>query len=77
MQRKEISQETVNLLVDIIKETIGEGGLKSITKRLEGRDLKGRELVYAFAEEVMNIYGQKGSYALIRQLGRDLANMFL
>jgi len=77
MVRREISQETVNLLIDIIKETVGEGGLKSILRRLEGQNLKGRELVYAFAEEMMNVYGQKGSYALIRQLGRDLAKRLM
>ncbi|RUM30110.1 MAG: hypothetical protein DSY32_02560 [Aquifex sp.] len=77
MERKEISQETVNLLMDIIKETVGENGLRSILKRLEGKSLKGRELVYSFAEEMMNVYGQKGSFALIRQLGRDLAKRLM
>ena len=72
MEIKEISRETIELLLSLMEKTIGENGVKTIVNRLAG-NLQGRELVYTFAEELMKIYGDKGSFAIIRQLGRDLA----
>ncbi|GAB6066586.1 hypothetical protein JCM9492_16820 [Aquifex pyrophilus] len=66
MERKEISQETINTLIELMKGVVGEGGVNTVMKKLEG-NLSGRELVYTFAEEMMKLYGDKGSYAIIGQ----------
>ncbi|NPA32905.1 MAG: hypothetical protein GXO04_04700 [Aquificae bacterium] len=76
MALKEISKETVEKLLKIMEGTIGESGVKTVLRRLDP-DAGGRELVYAFADELMKLYGEKGAFALIRQLGRELAKSFM
>lgn len=72
----EITQETINTLLELFKKTVGEKGVKLLSNRVS-KDLSGRELVYEIASMAMEIYGTKGSYAVMRQLGRELANSLM
>jgi len=72
----EITQETINTLLELFKKTVGEKGVKLLSNRVS-KDLSGRELVYEIASVAMEIYGTKGSYAIMRQLGRELAKSLM
>ncbi len=73
---KEITQETVNTLLELFKKTVGDKGVKLLMNRIS-KDLSGKELVYEIASTTMEIYGTKGSYAVVRQLGRELAKSLM
>ena len=73
---KEITRETVELLLELTKSTIGDKGVRTLLNRTS-ENLSGRELVYNIASAVMDVYGDKGSYAIVRQLGRDLAKKLM
>jgi len=72
----EITQETINTLIELFKKAVGEKGVKILSNRVS-KDLSGRELVYEIASVAMEIYGTKGSYAIMRQLGRELAKSLM
>ena len=73
---KEITRETIELLLELTKQTIGDKGVKILLNK-SSKDLSGKELVYDIASVAMEIYGDKGSYAIVRQLGRDLAKSLM
>jgi len=71
----EISQEVVLTLVELMTKTIGPSAMSVVLKRLDNDDsLEGQALVMACAEEVENVFGSQGAYAILRQVGRDLSN---
>ncbi len=73
--RGEINQDVVNTLVELMRKTIGEGGISVILKRLgEHGELSGRALVIACAEEMELLFGAQGAYAILRQVGRELSD---
>lgn len=76
----EISQDVINTLVSLTKNILGENAvnqiLSEISKRV-GESSSGKEIVFAFADEVQNMFGKKGGYAIIRQLGREVAKVLM
>jgi len=38
---------------------------------------EGRDVIYIFAEEAQNLLGDKGAYASLRQVGRELARILM
>ena len=71
-----ISRETIDILINLSEKILGEKGMEVVLRRTD-KELSGRELVYNLASVMMEIYGQKGSFAIIRQLGRDLAKSLM
>ncbi len=74
--RGEITEEVINLLVSLMKNVLGENAVNVILKNCQ--DPKdGRRLVYRFAQETQNLLGDNGSFAAMRQLGRELAKKLM
>lgn len=74
MIKGNITKEVVDTLIALMKDVIGEKTVNIILNKLEaGEDAKGKDIVYAFAESTTNILSKKASFAILRQVGRDLA----
>lgn len=73
-QRGEITGEVVNTLIELMTDVIGKNAVNIVLKQFPDGGLPpGRDLVFKFAEETQNLLGNAGSYAVLRQVGRDLA----
>lgn len=58
-----ITQETIEILMELFKKTVGEKGIKILlTRTSEG--VSGRKLVYEIASMAMEIYGKKEAMLL-------------
>jgi predicted hydrocarbon binding protein len=76
----EINQEVINTLIDLTKTIIGEKAVDNIVKSVMEKNKEnctGRDIIFAFADEIQNLYGQNGGYAIIRQLGREVAKSLM
>ena len=72
--RGEITQEVIDTLIGLMEGVIGKPAVKIVLNHFpEGEQLIGKELVFRFAEETQNLLGSAGAYAVLRQVGRDLA----
>lgn len=74
VQRNEITKEVVDTLIGLMTDVIGKNAVNIVLKQFpEGEMPAGKELVFRFAEETNNLLGTSGAYAVLRQVGRDLA----
>jgi len=76
----EINQEVINTLIDLTKAIIGEKAVDNIVKSVNEKNKEnavGKDIVFAFADEIQNMYGQNGGNAIIRQLGREIAKSLM
>ena len=74
VQRGEITQEVVNTLIELMTDVIGKNAVAIVLRQFPpGEQPPGRELVFRFAEETEKLLGTSGAYAVLRQVGRDLA----
>ena len=75
-----INKEVIDTLVSLTRNILGDKAvdqiLNNIAKKV-GDNLTGRDIVFAFADEIQNIYGQNGGYAIVRQLGREVAKVLM
>ena len=72
----EINEEVINLLVSLMENILGKSAVQVILKNCKDKT-DGRRLVYKFAEETQKLLGDKGSFAAMRQLGRELAKKLM
>ena len=74
VSRGEITQEVVETLVGLMAEVIGQKAVEIVLQQFPADEQPtGRDLVYRFAEETDKLLGTAGAYAVLRQVGRDLA----
>ncbi len=74
----QINKEVVDTLVKLMESVIGKRSVEIILRKLNNREnLRGKDLIYTFAEETQNLLGDKGGYATLRQVGRDLAKSLM
>lgn len=76
----EINQEVIQTLVSLTKNILGERAVEQILNEVSKRSgdvNSGKDIVFAFADEVQKMFGQKGGYAIIRQLGREVAKVLM
>jgi predicted hydrocarbon binding protein len=76
----EINQEVINTLIDLTKAIIGEKAVNNIVKSVNEKNKEnttGEDIVFAFADEIQNLFGQHGGYAIIRELGREVAKSLM
>jgi hypothetical protein len=76
----EINKELINTLIELTKTIIGEKAVNNIVKSVMEKnkeDTTGKDIVFAFADEIQNLFGQNGGYAIIRQLGREVAKSLM
>ena len=70
----EITKEVIDTLINLMKDIIGEKAVNIVLNGLNvGEDAKGKDIVYAFAESTTNLLSKKASFAILRQVGRELA----
>ncbi len=72
----EINKEVINLLISLMKNILGNNAVEVILKNCRDKT-DGKRLIYKFAEETQNLLGQKGAFASMRQLGRELAKKLM
>jgi hypothetical protein len=74
VSRGEITQEVVDTLIELMSEVIGKNAVAVVMNQFPAGDLPpGKDLVFRFAEETEKLLGSAGGYAVLRQVGRDLA----
>ncbi len=74
--RGEINKEVIQLLIALMENILGKKAVSVILKNCEDQN-DGKRLVYRFAEETQNLLGDKGSFAAMRQLGREIAKKLM
>jgi len=73
-----ITQEVIDTLIGLMKDVIGEIPVNIILKRIDvSEGAKGKDIVYAFAESTTNLLSKKASFAILRQVGRELAQSMM
>ncbi|WP_457641348.1 hypothetical protein [Persephonella sp.] len=76
--KESITQEIIDTLIDLIKKTLGENTVKIILDNSKNQDgTSGREIIFSFADEMQKLIGDKGAFASMRQLGRDLSRQLM
>ncbi|WP_297457328.1 hypothetical protein [Persephonella sp.] len=73
---EKINEEVISILVKLTKNIIGDKAVELILKDL-GEDISGRQLVFAFAEKIQDLFGEKGGFSTMRQLGREVAKTMM
>lgn len=75
---EQLSWQVLDILVEKIRGLIGEGAvsvLQSI-KTADRNQPPNPELVYNIGNELEDMIGKKGAFALLRQVGREIGAMF-
>ncbi len=72
----EINKEVIELLISLMENVLGKGAVQVILKNCKDQT-DGKRLVYRFAEETQKLLGDQGSFAAMRQLGRELAKKLM
>lgn len=72
--RGEITQEVVDTLIKLMSDVIGKNAVDIVLRQFPSEEQpSGKDLVFRFAEETEKLLGTSGGYAILRQVGRDLA----
>ena len=73
-----ITKEVIDTLIGLMKDVIGDKAVDIVLSNINvGEDAKGKDIVYAFAESTTNILSKKASFAILRQVGRELAAVIM
>jgi predicted hydrocarbon binding protein len=73
-----INEEVINTLVSLVESTIGLNAVKVVINNTDiNKKMEGREILYQFAEAMQKTLGEKGAFASMRQVGRDLARYLM
>jgi predicted hydrocarbon binding protein len=69
-----ISQEILEELYTILEGIIGPRGVKLLQRRIEEKGLKDiPQIIFEIAGEMENLFGSKGAFATLREVGRQVA----
>ncbi|MGC8942339.1 MAG: hypothetical protein ACP5KF_06730, partial [Sulfurihydrogenibium sp.] len=58
--KRTINKEFIDTLVSLTRNVLGDNAVDHILNRINkkvGSDVSGRDIVFAFADEIQNIYG--------------------
>ncbi len=73
-----ITKEVIDTLIGLMKGVIGEVPVNIILKKINvDEGAKGKDIVYGFAESTTNLLSKKASFAILRQVGRELAQSMM
>lgn len=74
----EITQEVIDTLIGLMTDVIGKKAVEIVLNGINvGEGAKGKDIVYAFAESTTNLLSKKASFAILRQVGRELASSIM
>ncbi|GAB6072684.1 hypothetical protein JCM14244_10610 [Venenivibrio stagnispumantis] len=75
----EINEEVISTLVNLSKNILGENLVNQLLNNLKSKEgtenLSGKDIVFAFADKIQEIFGNNGGYAIIRQLAREVTKV--
>ena len=70
----DISQEILEDLYKILSDIVGEKAVNLFKKRIEKKGIKDvPTIIFEVAGEMENIFGTKGAFATLREVGRQIA----
>lgn len=73
-----VSREVIDTIISITSEILGENGVKILVRDCDtDHKISGKELIYKIAEQLQNIYGYNGGYAVFREIGRQIAKKLM
>jgi predicted hydrocarbon binding protein len=73
-----ITKEVIDTLIGLMKDVIGDRAVNIVLNNIDvSENAKGKDIVYAFAESTTNILSKKASFAILRQVGRELAAVIM
>lgn len=73
-----ITKEVIDTLIELMKGVIGEVPVNIILRKINvTEDTKGKDIVYAFASATTDLLSKKASFAIVRQIGRELAQSMM
>jgi len=78
--RGNVSKEVIDTLISAAKNVIGDNGVSGVLRfvaQKKSNDWTGVDVVFALADEIQNLFGAKGGYAVIRQIGREVAKSLM
>ena len=74
----EITKEVIDTLIGLMEGVIGKKAVKIVLNGINvDEGAKGKDIVYAFAESTTNLLSKKASFAILRQVGRELAQAIM
>ena len=69
-----ISQEIIDDLLQVLDSIVGPKAVNVIKRRIEEKGLKTpQEIAYEVAKDLEEIFGTKGAFATLREVGRQVA----
>lgn len=77
IQKDKISSEIVGDILSIVSDIIGKNGVEVIVNRLNHKTDDVKEVIFNVAQNIQEIYGINGGYAVFRQVGRSVAKMLM
>jgi len=74
--QKEIDQPTIMILVELLSQVVGEATVQmALNSLIEKGGSAGSELIMDLSEEIELLFGSDGAYAILRQVGRQFAEI--
>jgi len=68
-------EEVLQDLLEVSEIVLGQKAVSMLKRRVKEKNLSRlSEIVFELAQEVQDILGERGSYATMRQIGREVAN---
>ena len=75
-----INKDVIDTLITLTKDILGNNAVNEILNRISEKtsdNASGKDIIFAFTDEIQNIYGLKGGYAIVRELGRTVAKVLM
>jgi len=67
-------EEVLKELLELSEVVLGQKAVSMLKRRIEEKNLSRlSEIVFELAQKVQDIFGEKGSHAVMRQIGREVA----
>jgi len=76
--RGDVKQDVIDTFVTLTEGIIGKNATNLVVNKCKanGSD-SGKDLIFALTDQIQMILGDKGAFAVIRQVGRDIAKMII
>ena len=75
---RSFQQELIDDLFDVLESIVGPRAVKVIKKRIEEKHLSSPpEVAYEVATDLEELFGKKGAYATLREVGRHVAKVLM
>ncbi|WP_448587342.1 hypothetical protein [Thermocrinis sp.] len=79
-KRAELSKEVIDTLISIARKVMGDNAVDGILRMVsqkKNNEWTGVDVIFAFADEIQNLFGENGGHAIMRQVGREVAKALM